>query len=181
MDIYKMNYIENDEVLVELKTDDHEIRDKLPYGMYYLKPHRSYIERLRNVCTDQYVDLESHNFHRLSENLNQFIQNKDFYSKFNLVYKRGYLLYGPPGNGKTMFIKQVIRKYQNQAYFIFLKGSIDWNDIASYRNCFKDSFVFFIIEELTDQTGYHTDELLEFLDGSFSCENCVIFTTTNYP
>ncbi|XP_043691639.1 AAA-ATPase At3g50940-like [Telopea speciosissima] len=40
----------------------------------------------------------------LIEDLEMFVQRKDFYRRVGKAWKRGYLLYGPPGTGKSSLI-----------------------------------------------------------------------------
>lgn len=37
----------------------------------------------------------------LSEDMRHFLENRDWYLKRGIPYRRGYLLHGPPGNGKS--------------------------------------------------------------------------------
>ena len=47
--------------------------------------------------------------------IDEFISNKEFYKRHNLPHKLGILLYGPPGNGKTSFIKYIGDHYKTVA------------------------------------------------------------------
>ncbi|KAF3490102.1 hypothetical protein F2Q69_00056610 [Brassica cretica] len=38
------------------------------------------------------------------EDLDQFVQRREFYKRVGKAWKRGYLLYGPPGTGKSSLI-----------------------------------------------------------------------------
>lgn len=48
------------------------------------------------------MDLEAKQ--AIMEDLDRFVQRKEFYRKVGKAWKRGYLLYGPPGTGKSSLI-----------------------------------------------------------------------------
>jgi hypothetical protein len=57
---------------------------------------------------------------RLVEDLDKFLNSEEWYNKRAIAYKRGYLLYGPPGNGKSSTIMSVAAKYHKDLYLLNL-------------------------------------------------------------
>lgn len=112
-----------------------------------------------------------------------FINSKNLYAEMNVQHRRGYLLYGAPGNGKTALIRQLIKNP------IFKDAYITWCKTVPepfYLNAFSESsgLKVLIFEELIHENGgsnYRTDELLRMLDGEASPQNTIIISTTNYP
>lgn len=39
--------------------------------------------------------------------LQNFLKNRKKYKEFGMVWKRGYIFHGPPGNGKTLFLRKL--------------------------------------------------------------------------
>ena len=59
----------------------------------------------KNTILSKYVK------HELFDDLQTFIDSDELYAKRGIDYKRGYLLYGPPGCGKSSSIKAMAHKY----------------------------------------------------------------------
>lgn len=53
---------------------------------------------------------------KLVKDLEEFTEDKAWYEKLNIPYKRGYLLYGPPGNGKTSLSIAIASKHKRNIY-----------------------------------------------------------------
>lgn len=185
---YDIKVVDNNTLLVREERESHKdfSKSKLPFGTYILGFDFSkgaiYTTPVSEIFSDQYLDLHNKVSMKIEKNLAKFISLRKRYKMLNLVHKRGYLLYGPPGNGKTMLIKHIVQKYRESSYIFYIQDRIEWKILAQLRDMFRDADIFFIIEELTKQTGSEEiHELLEFLDGTFSWNHCAIFATTNYP
>jgi SpoVK/Ycf46/Vps4 family AAA+-type ATPase len=104
------------------------------------------------------------------------------FKKYSLAFKRGILIYGPPGSGKSCTIKLVIND-------IIKRGgiAIKWSDafpeaIDALRQIQKDTPVVVIMEDLDAIMGNHgASWILNVLDGVTKIDNIVYMATTNYP
>jgi DNA polymerase III delta prime subunit len=56
--------------------------------------------------------------------LDKFLESEKDYLIFGHPYKRNYLFYGPPGNGKTSFINAIAGKYNLNIYLISFSNVI---------------------------------------------------------
>lgn len=169
----------------EKKNPIQKEKTRLPYGIYYTdydKICHEYGFFPLNIYFDQYLDLHNEIIQKLDKNILNFINSKDKYEKLKIIHKRGYLLYGPPGNGKTTLINHIIQKYSSKAYIIYINKPENIIQIRDYKELFKDNLVIFIIEELvTLNNTMDAGVLLNFLDGPYSWEHCIFLATTNYP
>ena len=97
--------------------------------------------------------------------------------------KRGMLLYGPPGNGKTSEIMQVIRSAKELDAVVFVVSSaLRTNNLEGFRKAMAGRKTVFILEEVTERAqGPNVESLLSFLDGEASWNNAISIATTNYP
>src|SRR5207247_86720 len=57
----------------------------------------------------------------LYDDIAWFINNEKHYSEKGLPYKRGYILHGPPGTGKSSIIKAIANEYRMDIFNIDLE------------------------------------------------------------
>jgi hypothetical protein len=67
----------------------------------------------------------------IKKELNSFTNNKSFYEKFGMPYRRGILLYGKPGTGKTSLINAISSYLSRDIYYLNLKMVKDDNELSA--------------------------------------------------
>lgn len=72
---------------------------------------------IRNASWDDIV-LEEEFLEGLRRDTSTFFENRDIYQELGVVWKRGLLLLGPPGNGKTESIKVLLRESGQTALYV---------------------------------------------------------------
>jgi hypothetical protein len=118
------------------------------------------------------------------------------YEALGLAYRRGWLLHGPPGNGKSSTIAAIAARLQSPVYVLNLgnKKILD-TDLATLMNdCVTDGDATVGLLVLEDIDALFTDArkadaaagisfsgLLNVLDGAAAPENILIVATTNHP
>jgi len=182
--------IGNRKILIESWDDSDEEFDgknsmkSMPCGLYELEINGWMRLKPIKINQDQYLELNEDISNQIYADIETFIQNKKRYEEMNVLHKRGILLYGSAGNGKTMILNHVLEHYKDMACILFVKNDNVFNaELFSYRDFFTGQLVIFVVEELTQIThgGYGIGKFLSFLDGQESWNDSLFIATTNYP
>ncbi|EEB06360.1 Rieske ISP assembly ATPase [Schizosaccharomyces japonicus yFS275] len=131
---------------------------------------------------------------KLVADLREFLQNSKWYAERGIPYRRGYLLYGPPGSGKTSFLFALAGELDYDICVINLaeRGLSDDRLNHLLSNLPPRSVVLledvdsaFGGRKITDEMGFQSavtfSGLLNALDGVASSEERIVFMTTNHP
>lgn len=120
----------------------------------------------------------------LLEEIKLFWTKSNIYKENNLIHKRGILLEGYPGTGKSSIISLLANEIIKQGGVVFkVNGFRNLNDYigfirGSFRKIQPDTPIITILEDL-DQYDDVEDELLDFLDGKTHIDHHVVIATTN--
>src|ERR1035437_3800057 len=80
----------------------------LPSGTYHLdwEPNTGIIFKSLEIKGDEFLSLEESLSGDLFKEIAEFWKRGATFKKFGLLHRRGYLLYGPQGSGKSSIIAQ---------------------------------------------------------------------------
>jgi len=124
---------------------------------------------------------------KVSKDIEAFLSNEDLYKSTGVIYKRGFLFYGPPGNSKSTTIRELVNSvFPKDAIIIFLKHMPELHFLQHMSHTLGDRLKVFILEEMTEivrssESMGDLDELLNFLDGELSPSRAIFIGCTNYP
>ncbi|KAL6937543.1 Complex III assembly protein translocase and chaperone [Hanseniaspora osmophila] len=128
------------------------------------------------------------------DDVKDFMQNGEWYLQRGIPYRRGYLLHGPPGSGKTSFIQALAGHLDYNICILNLAESNLTDDRLNHlmNNIPERSIL--LLEDVdaafnkrgqTDESGFKSgvtfSGLLNSLDGVTSSEETITFMTTNHP
>ena len=118
----------------------------------------------------------------------KFWNRADIYKKYNFTHKRGILLAGPAGSGKTSVINLLIKQLINRDGIVFFINSI--KEFNLYTDVIKtaikviepDRPIITIIEDIDQiisNMGGSDSEILDLLDGKYSFDHHLVILTSN--
>ncbi|MEO2202180.1 AAA family ATPase [Paenibacillus pabuli] len=111
-----------------------------------------------------------------------FDDGKDFFNENNIPYRRGILLYGPPGNGKSSLIQAVASEVNAPVIYWMVSGNTRSDNIQILFDFIdKISPALLVIEDLDALPDHCRSVFLNTLDGVGRREGIFIIGTTNYP
>ncbi|ORY92255.1 BCS1 N terminal-domain-containing protein [Syncephalastrum racemosum] len=130
---------------------------------------------------------------RIVDDVRAFIGNGKWYNERGIPYRRGYLLYGPPGSGKSSFIQALAGELEYNICILNLSERGLTDDRLNHLLSNVPERSIMLLEDIdaafskrtqTDRQGYQSmitfSGLLNALDGVASAEERIIFLTTNH-
>ncbi|KAJ7750905.1 P-loop containing nucleoside triphosphate hydrolase protein [Mycena metata] len=84
------------------------------YNMYWRKDHQLWVD-VQSADWDDVI-LKDDFKTGLQKDIYGFFKSEPVYKKFAIPWKRGIIMYGPPGNGKTISIKVIMKTCDAQGF-----------------------------------------------------------------
>lgn len=109
-----------------------------------------------------------------------FLASKEFYMKNKIPWKRGILLFGAPGNGKSSIIKTIISNYNFKPVTI-AAGTNDEGIREAFSYAEEQSPALLYFEDLDSILGNNIDisSFLNLMDGISSKNGLLVIATAN--
>jgi GTPase SAR1 family protein len=160
--------------------------DKLPPGLY--KPYKNsdigfYIEK-QIIDTDELLILPDTASEEVINEIEKFWTLKDKFLKRGFIHKRGILLWGDPGSGKTATIQLMLKQIVNEGGIALFAGhpGITTACLQMIRRIELTRRIIVIMEDFESLIKeFGESEYLAMLDGESQISDVLFVATTNYP
>ena len=166
---------------------------RLSAGLYEIKFDNSlgtYVMVHQKLNADELFFLPSPEIEEVIDDIKKFWSQIETFKNYKFAHKRGILLYGEPGCGKSSIIqlcmKHIVEDMDGIVINIKDEDDVDYylSFIHNFRKVEPNRPLIIIMEDLDSIVGedrYSTSRVLNVLDGIKQIENVVYIATTNYP
>ena len=131
-------------------------------------------------ATDSIKPVLDDNFqNEIIEDIERFFKSEQFYKDNGFAYKRGLLMYGSPGCGKTSIIKYIGSVVSVPTLVVGPKVDIG-SQLKNLIDLSCPDGCVIAFEDIDGIEHYKRSDLLNFLDGLASPKKCYFIATTNH-
>ena len=160
--------------------------DRLVAGQYSIEysNNRGLYFAPKPVNLDDLLILPDSASEEIVNNIEHFWGRESTFRKLGFLWKRGVLLYGPAGSGKTSTLQLIIKNViDRDGIAVFVKDPRQTAaGLEMLRRIEPVRPVIVLIEDIDALQQMHGEaDLLAMLDGDLQIDNVVFIATTNYP
>src|SRR5574344_733741 len=139
----------------------------------------------KKILNENLIFDENSTLNKVKTDVAAFFTKKteEMYAKLDISLKRGIILYGEPGNGKSSMIREIIRTVPDDITKVVIRRVHNMvNALSSLINALKDKKAIIIIEDIDSMlTSSNRSDFLNTIDGLDINSGLYIIATTNYP
>ena len=153
-------------------------------GGYWCK-NQELFKAIRSAHFDSLI-LPANLKREIREDFARFFDSRGLYEQYRIPWKRGVLLIGPPGNGKTQAVKALINETKQSCLYVKSFNACYGTDHDRIRQVFiqarKTTPCIVVLEDLDSLIDNRNRSFfLNELDGFADNTGVVVLATTNHP
>lgn len=166
----------------------HQVIPVLPAGEYFAD--YNYQQDMpfltsKVVMSDDLVNLPDASIQQVLESISKFWTLEHKFQEHGFIWKRGILLWGPPGGGKTTTIhllaEQIVKENGITLYGDVNEPHKLSQCIRALRNVEPTRPLVVVLEDIDAVRTENESDILSILDGEEHTSNIVYLASTNYP
>lgn len=139
---------------------------------------------LQDVITDVLIRLADTVSDEVVKGILRFWESEESFLTHGILFKRGILLWGPAGSGKTATVNFIIQQIIQLGGVVVLcdDPGLAAAGLMYFRKIEPDRPVVFVMEDIEETIKAHGEsKLLSLLDGETQVDKIVYLATTNHP
>lgn len=137
-----------------------------------------------SIKIEDLIHFPDSNSEKIIKEITCFWEKGEIFENFGLPHKRGILLWGNPGSGKSATVQLVMKDVieRGGVVFLFDVPSIFIDGYQAFRSIQPETPVVIVMEDLDEIIHrWGENEVLQILDGVHKIHRTVFLSTTNYP
>jgi Cdc6-like AAA superfamily ATPase len=132
--------------------------------------------------TDDLIKFPDSQSAKVLDGIRDFWDREKLFKKYGLPYKRGILMHGPPGSGKSCTLQLVAREVVERGGVVLTYNpGIFLAAYRAFRDIQPDTHIVVLMEDFESLLKNYESRLLNLLDGVEDLDKVVFLATTNYP
>lgn len=161
--------------------------EKLPPGYYEIDVEHGIglFFRKIEVKTENLIHFPDHNSDLVISEISKFWTKGKAFERKGFPFKRGILMWGPPGSGKTCTLQILMRELITEKKGICLRfgrPNVFIDGLRILRRQEPETPIIIVMEDLDGLfQRYNESDILNLLDGVEKVHKIVFLATTNYP
>jgi SpoVK/Ycf46/Vps4 family AAA+-type ATPase len=136
------------------------------------------------IITDDLIEVKDSLASKILKDIDIFWTRGAIFARYGLLHRRGYLLWGSQGTGKTCLLIQITQRFIAMNGIVF-DGSCPHDlsrGLKEFRKVEPDRPLICIFEDIDDIVENQSEgDVLSLLDGEDQINKVVNIATTNYP